>query len=470
LSVLKATLISFGIALCVLVGAAEARTTGHRVHSRSRAKPVRKAVAVPSAAARSHVETWAFDDGCNGGAGAGSALARQWLTYAESNCGAGGTTKALTDCHAGGIAYCNVMQYLDTDWDFTDPSVRVASASSDHWWLHEPSPNQGVSIFSSTAGGGNLINQANPAVRSFFRSYVRSHYNADDGLLMDWQSPSLAQELYYADCGCSSTSEIHSNAALRIAHEQMSASLTHVSGAPFVQVNNTLPPNPFLPQGLDMLNRSTGVVAWVAEGEPESGGVLDPYYSTLLDQIAYIANRSGDFVVPLSLGQAGASYQQQSRRVQEATVLLGYRPGHVVDWANLETGSTNLAVWPEEGIYPTDPRQSMRAPGGRGCLAGTGNVCPRGGHHNVQVAPGVYRREFRACYRGRIRFGGCAAVVNTTGSWLIVRSSWLRGAYRHQVTFNGGDVQSGGTVNLMGAPFTAGSTTVGPQDALLLTP
>jgi hypothetical protein len=416
--------------------------------------------------AKAHIETWAFDDGCNGGAGASAALVRRWLTFAETNCGPG-ASKARANCHAGKRVYCHVMQYLDTDWDFTQDRV-VASAASDNWWLHEPSPNQGLNVFSDTLGGGYLINQSNPAVRSFFRSYVRRHYNSDDGLLMDWQSPSLPQELYYSTCGCTWTSEIRSNAALRRAHDKMSAALTHRNGSRFIQADNSLPPNPYLPQGLDMLNHATGVDGWVAEGEPESGGTLDPYYSTLLDQIADVSASTRGFVALLAMGSAGAAYQQQSRRVQEATMLLGYRPGHLVDWPDLEQGSADLEVWPEEGIYPTRPIETMRAPRGPGCLAGTGHVCARGGHNSVLAAPGVYRREFGECHRGGVSFGPCAAIVNTTGGPVVVRASWLKRSYHHEITFRGGDVQSGGKLDLTGAPFKAGSTTVAPQDALLL--
>ena len=184
----------------------------------------------------------------------------------------------------------------------------------------------------------------------------------------------------------------------------------------------------------------------VSEGAPEDDGRLDPFYSTLLDQIAYVTDTTDGFVVPLSYGAAGASYQAQ-RRVQEATILLGYRPGQLVDWADLEQGSGDLAVWPEEGIYPTDPVQSMGTPGGSGCLAGTGVVCSSGGHNDLEVAPGVYRREFGTCYDQGVAFGGCAAIVNTTGSPVTVDPSWLTGAYAHQITFDGGDVQSGGTID-----------------------
>jgi hypothetical protein len=437
-----------GLAGCVFAGPAGARANAHQ-------------------ATAAHVETWAFDDGCNGGSGASPAVVRQWLTFAESNCGPT-SRKARIDCHSGGAVYCDVMQYLDTDWNFTVGSVAVASASSVNWWLHEPSPNQGARVFSNGFGGGYAVNQSSPAVRSFFRSYAQNYYNSDDGLLMDWQSPSLPQELYYSTCGCKTTSEIHTNQALRTAHQQMSAALTHTNGTPFIQADNTLPPNPYLPQGLNMLNHSIGVDGWIVEGEPVDDGTFDPYYSTLLDQIADVATRTRGFVVPMSRAPAGAPYQQQTRRVQEATMLLGYSPGHLVDWANLETGSSDLAVWPEESIYPTKPVESMRAPSGRGCLAGTGKVCSRGGHNSLRVQRGVYRREFRACYVGGAPVGPCATIVNTTGSPIRVRSRWLKKAYRHQITFNGGDVQSGGTLDLKGASFRAGSTTVAADDAMLL--
>ena len=151
-------------------------------------------------------------------------------------------------------------------------------------------------------------------------------------------------------------------------------------------------------------------------------------------------------------------------------MLLGYSPGHLVDWADLEQGSGDLAVWPEEGVYPTDPVQSMGEPGGTDCLTGAGPVCSTGGHNDLQVAPGVYRREFRACYAHGVLFGPCAAIVNTASGPVPVSPSWLAYPYAHQMTFTGGDVQSGGAINTQGAAFTAGSSTVGAQDAVLLAP
>jgi hypothetical protein len=455
---LPLSLLGLVIAIIAVAGSAGA-------HSGASAKNARAATSVPR-----HIATWAFDDECDGGADASRALVRRWLTYAESNCGPR-ARKALRDCHAGGIAYCKTMQYVDSDWNFNSAnqeSALLASAASPNWWLHIP--NQSARIYSSSFGGGFALNQSNAAVRSYFHSFVRRHYDAADGLMMDWQTPSLSQQFYFSSCSCTSSNEIHTSGALRYWHGQMSAAITHRNGAPFIQVDNTLPPNPFLPQGLDMLNRSTGVVAWSVEGEPMDSGQMVPYYTTLLDQIAYIATRTSGFIVPMSRAPYGAPYVPQTRRVQEATILLGFTPGHIVDWANIDSGSRHLGVWPEEGIYPTAPIESMRAPGGRGCLKGTGHVCSTGGHNSIRVARGIFRREFSACYREGAPFGACAAIVNTTGHAVTVRARWLRIRYRHLITFNGGDVESGGTVALRGASFTPGATTIAAHDAILLAP
>lgn len=395
---------------------------------------------------------------------------RESVTYAEANCGPGGDAKALSDCHSGATTFCKVIQYLDTNWIYQNgspPWQPFSAAASEGWYQHTPGSTT-TRIASSGYGGGYLIDQSNAEVRSFFQSYVRAHYDAEDGLMMDDQSSSLSTQLYYATCGCETSDEVGSTPALQTAHESMSAAMTRSGGPPYLQIDNSLPPNPYLRQPFGMLDSATGVQGLISEGAPEQDGTLDPFYSTLLDQIAHVADDTSGFVVPLSYGAAGASYQQRSRRVQEATILLGYSPGHLVDWADLEQGSSDLAVWPEEGLYPTSPVQSMGAPGGSGCLAGTGAVCSTGGHNDLQVAPGVYRREFGACYEQGVPFGPCAAIVNTTASPITISSAWLTHSYTHQITFSGGDAESGGSVNLTGSPFVAKASTVGAQDATLL--
>jgi hypothetical protein len=217
-----------------------------------------------------------------------------------------------------------------------------------------------------------------------------------------------------------------------------------------------------------MLNRPAGVHGLIAEGVPWSDGSMPPsswQFTTLLDEMAYVNHTARGFVALLSYDQSGSP---TARRVQEGTVLLGYSPGHTVSWSDLEQSSSDLAVWPEEGLYPTRAVQTMAAPGGSGCLEGNGALCTIGGHNDLQVASGVYRREFKACFDRGAPIGSCAVVVNTTGSPVTVRGAWLTLAYHHRITMSGGDVQSGGAIDLAGAPFTADSTSVPGNDALLL--
>jgi hypothetical protein len=413
-----------------------------------------------------HVQTWAYDDGCTGGHHASGALVRGWLTIAETSCGPR-DKKARDNCHFRGRAYCAVVQYLDTNWSFNRQVPTFRKANGSNWWLHQPK-NAAARIYTNTFTGGWAINQSNPSVRAYFRRYELKNYNSDDGLMMDWQVPSMQQSFYFSDCPCSSSYEVRTNAAFRKFHQEMAADMTHRDGVPMMQIDNSLPWTPFTPQGMTQLDSRIGVDGWSEEGAPEDFGAIDPFYSTLLDQIAYISNNTGGFIALWSKGYAGARTQMRSRMVTEATMLLGFTPTHIVDWPDLERGSRDLAVWPEEGIYPQDPVETMAAPSGRACLAGTGKVCSVGGHNSIEVARGVYRREFSDCSDRGHQFGVCAAIVNTTGHSVRVKARWLRQSYSHEITLTGGDVQRHGSVRLHGAGFSAGHSQVPRDSALLL--
>jgi hypothetical protein len=388
---------------------------------------------------------------------------RQWVTYTESHCGPL-ATKALSDCHAPGVTYCTALQYLDANLIYSQGSVPIAPSAQESWWLHQPGYTDAAHrLLFPGYGGGNLLNQANPAVDAWFQAHVRTNYNSYDGLMMDDTGGSLNEQLYGS--GFASSNEITSDSGLLAAHQQMAAAVTHADGSPFLQVNNGINVNPNLPTTFPLLNNPSTVNGLVAEGVPVGNGTLMHFYPTLLDDMSYIDHTPNDFMVLLSYDPSGSLI---SRRVQATSVLLGYSGGHVVSWSNLEQNSGNLAIWPEEGLVPTAPLQSMAAPGGVSCLDGTGTVCATGGHNDLQVATGVYRREFGACYNQGVAFGHCAVIMNTTASPVTVQQSWLAQSYQHQITMNGGDVQSGGTVNLAGAGFTADSTTVGAQDAMMI--
>jgi hypothetical protein len=413
-----------------------------------------------------HIETWAYDDGCSGGTGASAALVRQWVTYAESSCG-WQDTKALSDCHAGGTTYCTAVEYLDANRIYSQGSVPVTQSAQESWWLHQPGQSDSSHRISVTGyGGGNVLNDGDPAVENWFQNFVGAHYDSYDALMMDDIGSTVSQQLYGS--GYSSSSEINTNSGMLSAHEKMASAVTHTDGSPFLQIDNGISPNPNVAPPFGLLNHPGTVNGLIAEGAPEDDGTMPATsweYTTLLDEMAHVDHTSNDFMVLLSYDPSGSL---TSRRVQAATVLLGYSPGHTVSWSDLEQNSTNLAIWPEEGIYPTDPVQTMSEPSGAGCLTGNGTVCTGGGHTDLQVAPGVFRREFKECYNQGAPIGPCAAIVNGNSSAVTIKSSWLTLPFHHQVTMQGGDVQSGGTVNVTGSSFTPDSTTVGGNDAVLL--
>lgn len=405
-----------------------------------------------------HVPTWAYDDGCNGGDTASAALVRQWVTYAESSCGPD-ATKVLSDCQGP----CTAVQYLDANWIYKQGSLPVAADAHENWWLHEPGhSDSGHRIYKDFYGGGNLLNQSVTGVQDWFRNYVQTNYNSYPALFMDDTGPSLNAQLYHS--GYTTSDELSTDRQLQTAHEDFAAAMTHSDGSHFLQIDNSLSINPYLPTPFPMLDHS-GIHGVLAEGAPISDGDFTGFYSTMLDDMAYIDHTSDDFMVMLSYDSSGSS---AARTTQTATEWLGYSGDHVVSWADLEYNSNHLSIWPEQGIVPENPVQTMSSPGGSGCLEGTGKVCSSGGALDLQVAPGVYRREFAQCYNQGTSFGPCAAIVNSTGSSVTIRGSWLSQSYGHRITLNGGDVQSGGSVNLSGASFTPGSSAVPAHDAVLL--
>jgi hypothetical protein len=443
-----------------------------------------------------HTENWAYADGCNGGVGASAAVVRAWVTYAENNCGEYGLQIALGLCHAGGIAYCAVMQYVDTAIVYRrDPPGNLIGATSPSWVLHEPAPDERDPITVDAYGGGYVMNQEKPAYQTWWRRYIDANYSGVDGLFMDDQSPLLP--LFHTSSPFSSEAVASAPAVMeplvvaesriQTARLTMSEALTGPDGSPYPQIDNTVPDcgNPF--EGALGLGPTGNMIAGpviglAADACPEVYGALRRSYPDFLDDIAYVEDETPGALVMISYGCAGAASQLRSRLIDEATELLGYAPGRLVDWPALEQTrpdaarcpgyGNDLAVWPESGIYPTFALQTMGAPVGPACLVGDVPVsCPVGGHNDLQApgAPaGVFRREFGRCYNQSVPFGPCAAIVNTTPRPVTVRRRWLVGRYRFEITTVGGDVQSGGFVDLTGRRFRPGRSTIAPDSAILL--
>ncbi len=441
----------------------------------------------PVTAIPAHIRTWAYVDPCNGGGTARPRLVRSWVSYAEANCGVR-YTRALRDCHAGTVRYCTVIQYIDPNIEWSVGGMlygRLSTAASESWWVHQAGHTDArrrIRWTDPNYGTGYLLNQSNPAVDAFLRSYVRANFGAADGLLVDDTSASLGAQLYGDGRPAypAPAAELRTNAAVLAEHRLLAGFLTHRSGEPFLQIDNSWSANPFVEPAYPLYDPDVGVRGLIDEGAPWSEGTITPdglgvpnqrFYATLLDDAAWVEARSAPstFLVLLSYERAGNMLQRRARLVQEATVLLAFSPGRIVDWADLEQGSKDLAVWPEEGVYPTAPVQSMGAPGGRACLRGNGTVCATGGHNDLQVASGVYRREFGRCFDRRLAIGGCAAIVNDSATRITVSGSWLRQRYGHELALSGGDVQSGGKLELAALPFKPGSTALAAYSAAILT-
>ena len=291
----------------------------------------------------------------------------------------------LNDCHGGGVHYCTAIAYLQSSIIYTDsPLARIPVPES--WYLHEPGYSDAAHRLRTSAyGGGYYLNQSNPAADAYFASYVKASYNDYDGLMVDDTGASMPSQFF--GTGLASSEEISNGGELVAAHEQMAGSLTHVGGSPFLEVDNGLGANPWLSTPFPLLGHPGLVNGLIAEDVPEDNGVLiNPAwaYPTMLDEMAYVDHTPSDFMVLLSYNYDGSA---AARRMQAASVLLGYSRGHIVSWSDLEQDNRDLAVWPEEGIVPTRPRQSMRRPRGNGCLQGSGRVCTRGGHTQPRGRP-----------------------------------------------------------------------------------
>jgi hypothetical protein len=177
-------------------------------------------------------------------------------------------------------------------------------------------------------------------------------------------------------------------------------------------------------------------------------------YSRVLDEMAAVNTTPAAFML-ISHGNspAGSATQILQRLVTTGIVWLGYSEGHTIVQPDLETNTKNLAIWPEDLIYPSFPLESMLT-----------------NSSDLLVAPGVYRREFSSCYQQGVLFGACATIVNANASAVAIQSSWLHQTYHHTVTLGGGDVLSGGVANISGASFIPGLTWVQAGGAILLAP
>lgn len=431
-----------------------------------------------------HIPTWAYVDSCDGVGRRQTGLVRQWVTYAETKCAEVHPIAPMI-CRAHGISYCTSISYIDPNLDWSEASLGLLvprcirqpnrACANESWFVHDARTGRRLTWTAPSLGSAYLLNGANPSYDAFVARYARRALAAFDGLMVDNVSASTAEQLYGSgDPVYTTSAELRSNAAVQQAHVRLAEEL----GPSFLQIDNGINMNPYTLPSFALLNHPKTVVGLVAESFPELTTGLASWYSTGLDDIAYLDDTPSlarNFIVLLGYNLVGSA---TARRVQEATVMLGFEPGKIVDWADLAMTKPGLAVWPEEGLYFEQPLESMQEPSGPRCLNGLGGPCAHG-HADLRVAlgagrveqaggAGVYRREFGRCFLRSVPIGGCAAIMNDTNRTVTISGSWLRQRYRYEMTFDGGYVQTGGRLNVAGAAFTPGVTTIAPGDAALL--
>src|SRR5579872_91754 len=426
--------------------------------------PTRTATPTPVPSGLYHIATWAADSAFGQGGSVSAATVNQLVSYAI------GDGKAANDCH-GSFNGCKSVFYLDPNhvWNnspsscVSHPDADVVAAASESWFVHDTGFSDAAHRVHGKDSSGCSIWEMNPnsaGLQTWWRNYLRTHADSYDGYLIDNDPMDVTDAGFFPSGGgcnpwpsyCLSTHEIANNAAEVAARAHFVEAMSHSNGSPmhffFQQASFNI--------ALDLsafaaTNRFVGLSC---EGcvSTTASPLRPSLYAPVLNEMAAANATSGAYLL-ISKGDspAGSATQIAQRMVTIGITWLAYSEGHTIVRPNLESNTNNLAIWPEDLIYPAGPLQSMRL-----------------GAIDLMVQPGVWRREFSACYQKGIAIGPCAAIVNANGNAVAVKSSWLHQSYRHVITLARGDELSGGAADISGASFRANSTTVRASEALLL--
>lgn len=425
----------------------------------------------------SHIPTWAFDEYFGQGVNATTAQVAQYVSYAE---GGQGDNKATVDCDSGATKNCSSVFYFDPNFLYastTCPGAQaqaVLSVAAESWFVHDSGysdlAHRVQGNYSQVCNGGYvsvpvyLMDDANPAVQSFFQSYIQSIGDGWDAYFMDDTSGRVLTQAYGPGGGfcqnnppnhyCMATQEYPTDASVVAAHDAFANAMNHVSGSPMQFFFNGVGFSGSTVENLGILQGSNRFLGAICENCIVNNGTLRPtMYANVLTAMAQIDAIPGAAFVELNMSTAasGSVYEHQQRVITTAVAWLGFSPGQTIVFPDLENNTSNLAVWPEDQIYPTQPVESMVTSAS-----------------DIQVAPGVYVREFAECYNAGVAIGQCAAVLNSTTSAVTVEKSWLKQSYTHLLALTGGDALSGGTMSLTSDYFVANTTQVQASLATLL--
>ncbi len=415
---------------------------------------------------------WAFDEYWGSGARGTAAQVRAYVNYAQ---GGLGNAKAVADC-AGST--CKSVFYFDPHFFYdtaacglSGDAKSIAAEASESWFVHlkgyADSAHRAHGTYSKTCNGRSTtspvyaMNTLSTGVKNFYSAYMKANAGSFNYFFMDDTSGKVMTQFYGPGGGfcagkiCSITQEMQTDASVAEEHAALANALKHPNGTAMQGVFNGLNFTSGQPNDLSILRDSTNFFGAVCEGCVVSNGTLRPtMYASTLNAIAQVNAIPNDSTVLLSTSEAapGSAAQIEERKVGLGITWLGYTAGHFVAWPAFEATSQSLNVFPEYSLYPTAPIQTMTAAGAT----------------SIQVASGVYRREFRTCYNAGVAIGPCAAIVNSTGGNVVVKSTWLHQTYLHSLAMTGGDIPSGGKIALTSTAFRVNSTYVGPAQAILL--
>lgn len=416
----------------------------------------------------------AFDEYTGRGDAGTATEARTYLTYAL---GGLDNMKAVNDC--GGSNACYSAFYFDPNFvyplDACQPEyvTNLLESADETWFIHRAGYTDSAHRligYRKMACNGVVapravlaVNHFNPAVRAYIESYLRAHADNWDYIFMDETSSTVMTQFYGPGGGmcqdnpnfhlCSTSQEYPNDAAVVQAHDTLFSMLTHSNGAPMKMFFNGI--NYGQATDITMIKGSPNIVGGVCEDCVDSLGNPRPKnYAPVLDTMAKIAAIPNASFVELDVGNApsGSAAEITARTIAAAMAWLGYLPGHLIAFPDLEYNSKGLAVWPEYDIVPSQPLESMNT-----------------SHTDLEVAGNVYAREFASCSNLGTPIGQCAAIVNANATASVtVSPSWLRQTYGHVITLTGGDISSGGKVLLNATPFNPSTTTIAPGGAVLL--
>jgi len=415
-----------------------------------------------------HIGTFAGDSYTGQGAYATAAQVNLLLSYADNQ----GETKALADCHSGSNT-CKTDFYMrpyaiedpSTSGCSKQPDASIMAAASESWFVHNTGYSDSAHrVWGKSAAGCTMwsMNPNSAAMQTWWQSYLWAHADSYDLIFLDMSPMSLQNATWFTSGGgcspwpskCLSTQELPDDTAVVAAHVAFVSSMSHTSGSPMQFLYQQAYPSRTESGDLSALRSTSKLVGVTCEGciANIAATVVPSNYQTYLNEIAQVTAGGNDFLI-ISHGSSptGSSTQLLQRLVTTGFAWLAYSDGHTFVEPNLERTTNNLAVWPEDLVYPSAPLQTMTS-----------------GASDLQVAPGVWRREFATCFQQSRFFGHCAAVLNSNGSAVTVTSSWLTQSYRHVVSLSGGDVLSGGVASITSSAFTANVTTVPAGGALLL--